>query len=1607
MKIALFTNLKFNALGLLVAMLLTALPPAWGMTANPEPFQQAQPDGSVVTLRMRGDQYFHWLEDGQGYTVLRDSAGQYVYAQAATDGSLASSGLAVGQGTPAAAGLTKGLLPSPAIREQRSLAMAAAAGPQGAQVAADAPVRVAPVGGVKNLVILCRFSDHTAVQTRTQADFDTIFNTVGGDATLAPTGSVRDYYSENSYGTMTLQSTVVAWVTLPQTEAYYANANDGLGSYPQNAQKMVEDALNLADPLVNFTQFDLDNDGFVDAIDIIHSGYAAETGGGGGNWIWSHKWALPSNWTSAESNGSGVRVKVRDYHTEPALWGTSGTEILRIGVVCHETGHFFGLPDLYDTDGTSQGIGSYCLMANSWGFDNSQRHPPHFSAWCKIQLGWVTPTVVSTGTFTAPRVAITPTIFKITQGYPTGEYLLVENRQPYGFESDLPQGGLCIWHIDEAKSSNTAEGYPGQAGWPGNNNHYKVALLQADGAYGMEHNVNRGDAADVYRGGGVSALTPTTTPNTNRYQNGVSTATGNSITNISVASASMSFTLNPPPATAPALTSPLNAAANAGSTFVYQITASNTPDSFSATGLPSGLILNSLTGLITGTPASSGTFTVTLGATNAVGTGTANLQLAVGVETAGRQTPIGWHHPWKYFQPMGTFPTAAGNFATTWFAAESTFTATYTGPVFGANPAVVGDPAVLTSFDSGVGAGPLGYGVIDYFTTVGAEFTEFRTLLSTPNSGSRNATYFRANFNVPGNALIKPMLRYLLDDGAFIYLDGQLVCTVNLATTATDTYTQLAANSTGTEDPILSFDPALPGPVVGGNATVVRPITMLSPGVHTLALSVHNNSLTSSDLSLALELTAENGPAVAHAALYGGATSTTAISSGDTTPATLDGTDFGSRNVSAGALDKSFLIYNTGSATLNLGTITSSGAQFSIPPGYASSVLPGASTTLTVRFTPVAGSYNSVITIPSNDAATPYTFTVAAVGVNIVARQTLVPWNHTWKYYHPMGALPAAPGNFLTTWFAAESTFITTYTGPSFGASPAVVGNPPTTTTFDSGSGAGPFGYDVMDYFTAVGAEFTAYGKALTAPLTNNRKTAYFRTTFTVPVGGLTKPQLRYLLDDGGFIYLDGTLLCTVNMAAGATDAYATLAANSTLTEASLRTVDLRTAGAVSGGNATVNTALTFLSAGTHTLAASAHNATATSTDLSAALELTAEPGCAINAVVANVVRADHGNSNPLDDTLSFTIIATGTNNGPTWSTPTGSVTSSYGVPTNFTGISVGNPPAAVPVTLTDAGDNTCQVTAIVPLPPYVGVNLATGGNIFLDARLTASGLTYDEVLPGLTVNNGNVTTQTQLIDLDTVNGALLLEMDLTARETSTTTNFETNDIVRAELVLNPGANQTTINLLDALDRNHDGFLNGYSGTTPEPYNSFPGRDEFNFALSPVANTLNHTFHLEANIPDAVTTARVVLTFINDSASEFYDLANFKLSVADPDTDQDGLDDAWERMWFGTITLQNGSGDPDADGISNAQEMLAGTRPNDPASHLSMDAVSTVGNVQTLTIATVPGRKYRLETAAALAATDWTPNGPTFTATAATTTRALTLPANRSRTFVRASIVAP
>ena len=136
-------------------------------------------------------------------------------------------------------------------------------------------------------------------------------------------------------------------------------------------------------------------------------------------------------------------------------------------------------------------------------------------------------------------------VAKITAGMPPNEYLLVENRQPLGFDRDIPQGGLAIWHVDDNVGGNTVEGFLRQPGWPGNGSHYRVALLQADSLFHLEHNTNQGDGGDLFRDVPGIALSEVTMPASDAYRLGSSYPTGIEISEISASDATMTFRFRP------------------------------------------------------------------------------------------------------------------------------------------------------------------------------------------------------------------------------------------------------------------------------------------------------------------------------------------------------------------------------------------------------------------------------------------------------------------------------------------------------------------------------------------------------------------------------------------------------------------------------------------------------------------------------------------------------------------------------------------------------------------------------------------------------------------------------------------------------------------------------------------------------------------------------------------------------------------------------------------------------------------------------------------------------------------------------------------------------
>jgi len=389
--------------------------------------------------------------------------------------------------------------------------------PDAVRLSAQAP----PVLGVKKaLVILVDFTDNVASAgsvTDTAYFSDLLFST------NVPASSLNDFYIENSYGKMSVTGDVIGWLRMPQTYRYYAGpvagCNRGLGSPPRNAQQLAADAVLAANVAgVDFSEYDNDNDGQMDGFFVVHAGPGFEETGDLCD-IHSHKWSLSTPLTL-----DGVTIS--NYTMQPEEQG-SGAPV-NIGVFCHEFGHFFGLPDLYDTDvppdTASQGLDKWSLMAAGNYARPDGSSPSHFDPWCKIQLGWLTPIQVTSNLLDAPipQIESDTVVYRLWAGGAGGnQYYLVENRQRTLFDSFLPGGGLLIYRIDDNIGSlapNNNEWYPGHT----SSGHFKIALEQADGLWELEKSPGAGplvaDNGDPWPGSTVNrSFDDLSTPDSRDY----------------------------------------------------------------------------------------------------------------------------------------------------------------------------------------------------------------------------------------------------------------------------------------------------------------------------------------------------------------------------------------------------------------------------------------------------------------------------------------------------------------------------------------------------------------------------------------------------------------------------------------------------------------------------------------------------------------------------------------------------------------------------------------------------------------------------------------------------------------------------------------------------------------------------------------------------------------------------------------------------------------------------------------------------------------------------------------------------------------------------------
>lgn len=440
----------------------------YAMPANSNPIIFTQPDNTTFTGYVKGDEWQHWYETPDGYTFSKDEYGNWVYVRAFSKGKYEYTDI------PVADGLHPRVFSdiSKHIKPERKFP--------------------GPLENVPNLndisrtefkipMLLVEFFDLEA--SIDIQNFDDMMNMENYESSQGVTGSFNDYYQEISYGEFDPMTMVSGWYMAAESYTVYGS---GAPNGWDKVREMIRDAVDEScDAGMDWSVYDNDGNGSVDALNVVHAGVGAEEGGNE-IYIWSHSWQLGPYATSC--NG----VTINNYVIQPERTNMSGGGMVHIGVFAHEFGHALGLPDLYDTDYSSPGIGNWGLMSGgSWGGDGgSPWYPVHMVAWGKYKLGWVDPVIVDEPIITHifENVEENPVIYKMDGIGDEDEYFLFENRQKLLYDQNLPYHGLLIWHIDDNLSGNSND-------W-----HRRVDLEQADGYYHLNTNGNSGDPGDPYPG---------------------------------------------------------------------------------------------------------------------------------------------------------------------------------------------------------------------------------------------------------------------------------------------------------------------------------------------------------------------------------------------------------------------------------------------------------------------------------------------------------------------------------------------------------------------------------------------------------------------------------------------------------------------------------------------------------------------------------------------------------------------------------------------------------------------------------------------------------------------------------------------------------------------------------------------------------------------------------------------------------------------------------------------------------------------------------------------------------------------------------------------------
>ena len=386
-------------LSLIICLMLCSLT-TWAAKAESIPVQVRQADGSVVTVILRGDEHINWYTTLDGVLLVQGEDNNYYIGKVEKSGNLiATKQLAHEAHTRSQA--ERNLIAKQ--DKEKFFAYVNKIAEESENAYDNSPLTRGPIidsgcngvpyfphtGSPKALVILAEFQDTTFTIQDTKKVFtnylmnENHFSDKRYNQDQNYKG-VRGYFKDCSYGKFTPVFDVVGPIKLPKAHAVSGAGNDRM-------DLLLADGCAAVDGMVNFADYDANNDGIVDLVYVIYAGHSANTSGNKDTNIW------PKSGTITISNKFDGK-SIRRYGVSNELNGSEKTsknnkKINGIGLFCHEFSHTLGLPDIYayNTDAENQdnqGMEYWDIMDGGTGIRGG-RVPASYLAWEREVMGWM------------------------------------------------------------------------------------------------------------------------------------------------------------------------------------------------------------------------------------------------------------------------------------------------------------------------------------------------------------------------------------------------------------------------------------------------------------------------------------------------------------------------------------------------------------------------------------------------------------------------------------------------------------------------------------------------------------------------------------------------------------------------------------------------------------------------------------------------------------------------------------------------------------------------------------------------------------------------------------------------------------------------------------------------------------------------------------------------------------------------------------------------------------------------------------------------------------------------------------------------------------------